>query len=98
MASCNILFDSQMLVMGGIPEEFQELTCDTPEVKGQHGLLLGQGNNVEWRTLMSSVESYLVPGVLTSMVGGGYVSFFKLLSSVLIVEQVFGKCHGDSTC
>lgn len=76
MASCDIIHDSQMLVIGGIPEEFQELTCDTSEVKGQHGLLLGQGDNVEWRTLRPSVESYLVPGIITSVVGGGYVSFF----------------------
>lgn len=73
MASCNIIYGSQMLVIGGIPENFQELACDATEIKGQHGILLGEGGNVAWQNLKPSVESYLVPDILTSVIGGGCV-------------------------
>lgn len=99
MVSCNIVFDSQMLIVGGIPENFVDsLNCDSREIKGQHGLLLGQGENATWQTLMPNVESYLVPGIITSVVGGGYVRLFGLLSGPLMVEQVIGTCHGDPAC
>lgn len=71
MASCNIIYGSQMLVIGGVPDNFQELACDATEIKGQHGLLLGGEDDVAWQKSNSSVESYLVPGILTSVIGGG---------------------------
>lgn len=84
MSSCNIIYDSQMLIIGGIPGNFQELACDSPDIKGQHGLLLG--GDVAWRNLNQSIESYMVPDVLTSVIGGGYVSLSWSLRSVLTMR------------
>lgn len=97
MASCNILFDSQMLIIGGVPGKLEGLNCDNPDAKGQHGYLLNQGDYTAWKTLMPSVTSYLVPEAITSIVGGGHVWAFQLFKNLLTGEQAIGICHGDST-
>ncbi|KAF1933018.1 uncharacterized protein M421DRAFT_98183 [Didymella exigua CBS 183.55] len=76
-SSCNVIQNSQMIVMGGDWTNPSKIACDVPDGWGQHGVLLGQegfelpGNNKWWSGLKSNISTYNVPGNIVSVIGGG---------------------------
>lgn len=68
--TCNVIENSQMIVMGG---NFTNSTeCDVPTIQGQHNLDLGQSNrdNAKWFAYRSNVTEYLVPPQILQITGG----------------------------
>jgi hypothetical protein len=68
--TCNIIKNSQMLVMGG---NFTNTTdCDVPFIQGQHNLNLGQDDATasKWYAYLPNVTDYLVPPAILEVVGG----------------------------
>jgi hypothetical protein len=75
-SSCNVVQNSQMIIMGGKVVNPERQGCDAETAGGQHGLLLGQ-ESVElgalWHGLESNISTYRVPDNIVAVVGGGYV-------------------------
>jgi hypothetical protein len=76
-SSCDVVRNSQMLVIGGYAANKSWPQCDVPGFGGQHGLLLGQ-EYVEvdrpkfhwWWRLWHEFNEYRVPDKIVSLVGG----------------------------
>ncbi|KZM22983.1 uncharacterized protein EKO05_0011196 [Ascochyta rabiei] len=73
-SSCDIVRDSQMIIIGGALTNTSVPDCDAPKIGGQHGLLLGQ-ENVEleswWHAPMDNTTGYRVPDQIVARIGGG---------------------------
>lgn len=70
MLTCNVIDNSQMIVMGG---NFTNTTaCDAPTVGAQHNLNLGQANilNDKWYQYLPNLTEYSVPSAILSVTGG----------------------------
>jgi hypothetical protein len=76
--SCDVIRESQMIIIGGYLTNTSAPECDVPKIGGQHGLLLGQ-ESVEvsawWHGLMDNVTGYRVPDKVVTLIGGEYVFF-----------------------
>ncbi|KAF2128361.1 hypothetical protein P153DRAFT_357727 [Dothidotthia symphoricarpi CBS 119687] len=73
-SSCNVISESQMVIIGGYYTNVSKTDCDVYKTGGQHGLLLGEESteqNNQWHGLMANISSYRVPKVITAVVGGG---------------------------
>ena len=72
-SSCNVIFDSQMIVMGGYYTNKSTIECDVPGVSRQHDLLLGQ-ENVEvdnwWHAVRNDTKRHRVPDQIVALIGG----------------------------
>lgn len=79
-AACDVIQNSQMIVMSGKYTNASRLGCDLPTAVGQHSALLGQeGSELQppekwWGGLQSNVTTYQVPDNIVAEIGGGYVS------------------------
>ncbi|OCK83649.1 hypothetical protein K432DRAFT_174012 [Lepidopterella palustris CBS 459.81] len=71
LSSCNVIDNSQMLVIGGYFAENQN--CDSPDVWGTHNMNLGEDGpeNALWDKYYPNITKYLVPTPVISAVGGG---------------------------
>ena len=78
-ASCNVIQNSQMIVMSGMYTNRSRVACDLPTGFGQHSVLLGQEGfqlqppNQWWGGLRSNITTYQVPENILAEIGGGYV-------------------------
>ena len=79
MVVLNVVRNSQMIVVGGLITNNTSPTCDVPEARGQHGLLLGQESmEVQadqpgpqwWWGLDNNFSGYRIPDKIVSLVGG----------------------------
>lgn len=72
-SSCNVIRDSQMIIIGGSVTNASMAECDVPDVGGQHNILLGQ-ENVElghwWHAISENTTGYRVPDQIVSVIGG----------------------------
>jgi hypothetical protein len=71
--SCDIIRDSQMIIMGGQLTNASLPECDVPKIGGQHGLLLGQESTEQgawWHAVMDNTTGYRVPDNLVALIGG----------------------------
>jgi hypothetical protein len=72
MTSCDVIYDSQMLVMGGIAEHNSSLPCDQPAIANQHMLQLDlAGETTPWLAPLPTKTAYQVPPAVTAAIGGG---------------------------
>lgn len=72
MTSCNVLYNTQMLVIGGIAENNSSLPCDEPGIAGQHALQLDlAGLSTPWLAPLPTKTAYQVPPAITAVIGGG---------------------------
>ena len=62
-----------MIIMGGYFPNSSDITCDSPDIWGQHNLNLGANDpaTTEWYQYIPTVTSYQVPGTVTDVIGGG---------------------------
>lgn len=59
MTSCNVLYNTQMLVIGGIAENNSSLPCDEPGIAGQHALQLDlAGLSTPWLAPLPTKKAY----------------------------------------
>jgi hypothetical protein len=69
-----------MIIMGGQYINPDRQDCDAANAQGQHSLLLGQESidvlNL-WHNLDRNVTKYRVPGNITAVIGGGYVTVYS---------------------
>ncbi|KAF2632023.1 hypothetical protein BU25DRAFT_454396 [Macroventuria anomochaeta] len=71
--SCDVIRESQMLVIGGQIPNASLTECDVPKIGGQHGLLLGQEateQGVWWHAIQDNTTGYRVPDKIVALVGG----------------------------
>ncbi|KAH6614895.1 hypothetical protein C7974DRAFT_442924 [Boeremia exigua] len=71
--SCNVIRESQMLIIGGQISNASLTGCDVPKIGGQHGLLLGQEaveQGVWWHGVQDNTTGYRVPDTIISLIGG----------------------------
>ncbi|KAK5131537.1 hypothetical protein LTR08_000864 [Meristemomyces frigidus] len=71
--SCNVIDQSQMIIMGGYFPNSSNINCDAKSIWGQHNLNLG-ANDVaadEWYQFLPNVTSYEVPTTIVDVIGGG---------------------------
>lgn len=75
--SANVINKDQMLVIGGWFPDPTHGDCDASDVQGQHNMVLGfnGAENKLWDLYNQSLSSYVVPAVVTSAIGGGYVLY-----------------------
>ncbi|KAF2085940.1 hypothetical protein K490DRAFT_74814 [Saccharata proteae CBS 121410] len=68
--SCNVIDNSQMLIIGGWFPESQD--CDAPTIWGTHNLNLGEDGpqKAMWDLFEPNITEYLVPPEIISVVGG----------------------------
>jgi hypothetical protein len=72
MTSCDVLYDSQLLVIGGIAERNSSLSCDVPNLGNQHMLQLDlAGETTPWLPPLPTKTTYQVPPAITAVIGGG---------------------------
>jgi hypothetical protein len=72
MNSCNVLYDSQMLVIGGVSENNDSLPCDSYAIGNQHVLQLDLvGETTPWLAPLPTKTAYHVPPAITAIIGGG---------------------------
>jgi hypothetical protein len=72
MTSCDVLYDSQLLVIGGIAEHNSNLSCDSANLANQHMLQLDlAGETTPWLPPMPTKTAYQVPPAITAVIGGG---------------------------
>ncbi|KAJ4293397.1 hypothetical protein N0V90_008680 [Kalmusia sp. IMI 367209] len=72
-SSCDVVRESQMIIMGGYLTNTSKPDCDVPAIGGQHGLLLGQENeelNNWWHAPMDNTTGYRVPDQIVASIGG----------------------------
>jgi len=69
--TCNIIKNSQMLVMGG-NFTYSSTICDIPEVQGQHNMNLGENDPTkqQWYGYLPNLTEYLVPPAVLEVTGG----------------------------
>ena len=70
LLSCNVIENSQMIVMGG---NFTNSTaCDLSTIQGQHNLNLSQNNpeKSKWNSFMPNETEYSVPPEILRITGG----------------------------
>lgn len=74
--TCNVIDNSQMIIMGGTFPNASSTQCDAQVNYGMHNLNLGKQNEEDamWYYFLPNVTSYQVPPEITKAVGGGYVS------------------------
>ncbi|KAK1850208.1 cell wall anchored protein [Colletotrichum chrysophilum] len=72
MMSCNVVDNSQMLVIGGSYSNDTTYSCDADNVWGTHNMNLGQDNdeNAIWLRYLPSLTTYAVPTDILTAVGG----------------------------
>ena len=79
-SSCNVVRQSQMLIIGGELTNTSNPECDIPKIGGQHNMWLGQ-ENVDygdngvpnwWHAPMDNVTEYRVPDQIATSIGGEY--------------------------
>ena len=71
--SCDVIRESQMLIIGGQIPNASLTECDVPKIGGQHGLLLGQEATEQgawWHAIQDNTTGYRVPDKIVSLVGG----------------------------
>jgi hypothetical protein len=72
MTSCDVLYDSQLLVIGGIAEHNSSLACDSANIANQHMLQLDlAGETTPWLAPLPTKTAYQVPPAITAVIGGG---------------------------
>ncbi|KAJ4985569.1 cell wall anchored protein [Stagonosporopsis vannaccii] len=75
--SCDVIRDSQMIIIGGQYTNTSSTECDVPKIGGQHGLLLGQEaieQRAWWHAVQDNTTGYRVPDNIVALIGGEYVS------------------------
>ena len=85
--SCNVLRQSQMLIIGGEFTNKSNPSCDIPKIGGQHNMWLGQeyldhsdtGGPNWWHAPMDNVTEYRVPDLIATRIGGEY----EFVSSII---------------
>ena len=72
MASCNVVNNAQMLVIGGTYSNDTTYMCDVEVVGGQHNMNFGEDNKATaiWAEYQPTLTTYIVPTFITSAVGG----------------------------
>lgn len=72
MASCNVVNNAQMLVIGGTYSNDTTYMCDVEVVGGQHNMNFGEDNKATaiWAEYQPALTTYVVPTFITSAVGG----------------------------
>jgi hypothetical protein len=81
--SCDVIRESQMLIIGGQKPNASMTDCDVPKIGGQHGLLLGQEateQGVWWHAVQDNTTGYRVPDKIVSLVGGEYVPSHSIVT------------------
>jgi hypothetical protein len=66
-----------MIITSGFYTNPNRTGCDEPKLGGQHALLLGQENrelNAVYHGVLLNISEYRVPGDITSVIGGRWVS------------------------
>ncbi|KAK5122577.1 hypothetical protein LTR85_003840 [Meristemomyces frigidus] len=71
--SCNVIDQSQVIIMGGYFPNSSNIDCDAKSIWGQHNLNLGAEDvdAVEWYQFLPNVTSYEVPTTIVDVIGGG---------------------------
>ncbi|UPX11017.1 uncharacterized protein EKO05_0001644 [Ascochyta rabiei] len=72
-SSCDVIRNSQMIIMSGATTNRSIVECHVPNMGGQSGLLLGQESvEVEnwWHAVRSDVNRYRVPDKIVELIGG----------------------------
>jgi hypothetical protein len=71
LLTCNVIDNSQMLVMGG-NFTYTNTYCDVPAIQGQHNLNLGQldSTDAKWYSYLPNVTEYFVPPAILQITGG----------------------------
>ncbi|TKA83459.1 hypothetical protein B0A55_00572 [Friedmanniomyces simplex] len=71
--SCNVIDQSQMIIMGGYFPNSSNIGCDAKNIWGEHNLNLGAENEqqAEWYQYLPNVTSYQVPSTIVGVIGGG---------------------------
>ncbi|KAK5746447.1 hypothetical protein LTR17_000827 [Elasticomyces elasticus] len=71
-SSCNVILNSQMLIMGGYFPNSSNENCDAKNIWGQHNLNLGNNDveNAAWYQYLPNVTSYQVPSTIVDAIGG----------------------------
>jgi len=74
-SSCNVVDQSQLIVVGGSFPNSSNINCDAKGIWGQHNLNLGvnDGNASEWYHDLPNITTYQVPSAIVGVVGGGSV-------------------------
>lgn len=72
MMSCNVIDNSQMIVIGGIRSNDTTYSCDADDVQGTHNMNLGEqnDNNAIWAVYQANLSTYAVPTDVLTAVGG----------------------------
>jgi hypothetical protein len=77
--SANVVNPDQMVVIGGWFPNSTSGACDGPDTQGQHNMILGNnsgkadsGNGI-WDKYDPKLTTYVVPDLVVSAIGGGYV-------------------------
>jgi len=72
MASCNVVNNAQMLIIGGTYSNDTTYMCDVEVVGGQHNMNFGEDNKATaiWAEYQPTLTTYMVPTFITSAVGG----------------------------
>jgi len=72
MASCNVINNAQMMIIGGAYTDDQKYECDVDTIMGQHNMDLGMqnDNNAIWEAYKPEKTAYVVPSFIQSAVGG----------------------------
>ncbi|KAK4163993.1 hypothetical protein QBC43DRAFT_300683 [Cladorrhinum sp. PSN259] len=72
MASCNVVNNAQMLIIGGTYSNDTTFMCDVEVIGGQHNMNFGEENpaNAIWAEYQPTLTTYAVPTFILSAVGG----------------------------
>jgi hypothetical protein len=70
--SCNVVDNTQMLVIGGSYANATEKTCDVPSIQGAHNMNLGKQNKEDaiWARYQDDLTTYKVPIDIRTAIGG----------------------------
>ncbi|RGP76880.1 hypothetical protein FLONG3_4963 [Fusarium longipes] len=72
MMSCNVVDNTQMLVIGGSYANASEKICDVPPIQGVHNMNLGKQNEEDaiWARYQDDLTTYEVPIDIRTAIGG----------------------------
>ncbi|CAF3455230.1 unnamed protein product [Fusarium graminearum] len=72
MMSCNVIDNTQMLVIGGSYANATEKECDVPSIQGVHNMNLGKQNDEDaiWARYQDDLTTYEVPVDIRKSIGG----------------------------
>ncbi|KAK3986988.1 hypothetical protein QBC44DRAFT_296029 [Cladorrhinum sp. PSN332] len=72
MASCNVVNNAQMVIVGGTYSNDTTFMCDVEAVGGQHNMNFGEENpaNAIWAEYQPTLTTYAVPTFILTAVGG----------------------------